>query len=126
MVKRGVAKRLRHQREKAQMNQEELEKALQKHSYKFSRGYISLIETGRSLPSFDFLRGCELVYGLDWGDLLQECIGYVAESRFESKHITAYQFHQLLGRYLQHRKGTADPPTMEEGPTNAGEDTLEE
>ena len=126
MIKRDVAKRLRHYREKSTMNQEELEKALEKHSYKFTRGYISLCETGRSQPSLDFLRGCELVYGLAWGELIYEWAGYVAESKGESKHITAYQSHQLLGRYLQSRQGTTPAPPLEEGPTSSGEVAVEE
>ena len=126
MTDRKTANVLKQYREKARMQQEELEKALEKHNYRYTRGYISLCETGRSMPSLDFLRGCELVYGLPWGELIRLWAHHIAKSKGERHHITAWQFHKLLGEELHRRQETAHPPTVEEGPPGTGEGPVEE
>ena len=126
MTNRGTANRLRQYRESARLQQEELEKALEKHGYKFSRGYISLVECARTAPSFEFLRGCELVYGLDWGELIREWIFHIAETKGEPKHMTVWQFHKLLGESLQRLTPAQPPLALEEETVESGEDAVEE
>ncbi len=117
-----VARQVKHYREKARMNQEETERAFLKHNYKFSRGYCSLVETGRTDPSFDFLRACELVYALPARTLTCYWVG----NRAETKHMTAYEFQEQLKVYLQSKTRRKHPNGVEKDEADDGEDKVEE
>lgn len=122
----AVALELRRQREHARLNHEELLKKLEQHGYKFSKSLPSQVECGRSSPSFEYLRGCELVFGLNFGDLTMYWVLNIAETRSEAKHITAHQFAELLRRGLQRLQNNAPTPPLENRQTSTSEDAVEE
>ncbi len=121
-----VAKRLVQFRQHARLRQEELERKLLSHNYRFSRAYISLCETGRTMPSLDFLRGCELVYELDKGTLLCEFIGHNAGKWEHSHHISVWEYAKLLQVYLRRVQKEGGTPPMEKGTAAKGGDDLQE
>ncbi|KKL48140.1 hypothetical protein LCGC14_2328510 [marine sediment metagenome] len=97
----GLLKEHCEQSSEGRITSDELAERLRKEGYRFSSSFLRGVMTGKNIPSYRLLEGCEKVFSLPTGDLTRFAVGYFAEQLAQRHNLSVRQVSDLLKEYLQ-------------------------